>query len=131
MNEQITEHVEYEKGYLKGFHDGRKWQQEDVHENKHMDELITRWSNFVDKHVPDDSPPTEQWKIMQSAWETYNGLPFSEEQWRELVSMNLLDLTDSIIEKKTTIVQALATLEALTQWITTIKGKTPPSKKGS
>ena len=131
MTEQIIEHVEYEKGYLKGFHDGRKWQQEDVHENKHINELISRWNNFVDKHVPDNASPTEQWEIMQSAWETYNGLPFTEEQWRELVSMNLLDLTDSIIEKKATIVQTLATLEALTQWITAIKGKTPPAKKGS
>ena len=131
MNEQITEHIEYEKGYLKGFHDGRKWQQEEVHENKHMDELIDRWHKFVDKHVPDSASPTEQWQIMQSAWETYNGLPFTEEQWRELVSMNLLDLTDSLIGKQLTLTQTLATLEALTQWIITIKGKTPQNQKGS
>ena len=131
MSEQITEHIEYEKGYLKGFHDGRKWQQEEVHENKHMDELIQRWHKFVDKHVPDSASPDEQWQIMQSAWETYNGLPFSEEQWRELVSMNLLDLTDSLIGKQLTLTQTLATLEALTQWIITIKGKTPQNQKGS
>jgi hypothetical protein len=129
MTEQITEHVEYEKGYLKGFHDGRKWQQEDTHDNKHMDELIGRWHKFVDKHVPDTASPSEQWKIMQSAWETYNGLPFTDEQWRELFTMNLLDLADSIMAKKTNIIQSIATLEAITQWITTIKGKTP--QKGS
>ena len=126
MIEQITEHVEYEKGYLKGFHDGRKWKQEETHEDEVTLKVMERWNKYVDKHVDDKAPLDEQYEQIQAAWSIYNGLPFTDKEWRKLINANLHDLAEQIIHRKASFTEAIASLSALSNWISTIqKEKTP------
>ena len=126
MIEHITEHVEYEKGYLKGFHDGRKWKHEETHDDSTTLKVIERWNKFVDDYVDDKAPIAEPYKQMQSAWAVYNGLPFSDVEWRRLVANNLNELADKIIDKDSCHTEVISSLHGLVNWISTIQqGKTP------
>ena len=126
MIEQITEHVEYEKGYLKGLHDGRKWKQQETLEDEVTLKILERWNKFVDDYVDDNAPLDEQYEQIKSAWSVYNGLPFTDKEWRRLINANLHDLAEQIIERKASFEETIASLSALSNWISTIqKEKTP------
>ena len=123
MHPSITESLEYEKGYLKGFHDGRKWTHENTHEPTHMMDMIERWQKFCDNHIEDSDTIEQQWKTMQQAWETYNGLPFDESQWRHLVCSKLMDFAEECLHKQTTMEQSATNLESLLSWMNNVKIK--------
>lgn len=126
MIEQITEHVEYEKGYLKGFHDGRKWKQQETLEDETTLKVLERWNKFVDEHVDDNAPIDDQYQQMQEAWSIYNGLPFTDKEWRKLININLHDLAEQIIDRRASFTDTIASLAALSNWVSTIqKEKTP------
>lgn len=122
MISTIEESVSYERGYLKGFHDGRKWDENDKAMDSHAD-MIDRWNSFCKKHIPDNLPINEQWEKMKSCWSVYEqDCPIEfRGDWKKLAYSSLSSTANKLMSSDMSLEEAIELFHDIKTWLKMIK----------
>lgn len=122
MISTIEESVFYERGYLKGFHDGRKWEENDNEISSHKD-MIDRWNKFCKTHIPDDLPINEQWEKMKACWSVYEqDCPIEfRGDWKKLASSALASTANKLMSAEMSLQDAVELFHDIKSWLKMIK----------
>lgn len=126
MNEQIIESTAYERGYLKGFHDGRKWHK--TEENDHIEiKLIDLWTNFCKNNVDANLSCSEQLQQMKIALEVFakNNIQLKS-CWKTFCANAVQNIANQINEEKLNLIDAMELLQELRNFLRAIYKNTQP-----
>jgi len=130
MNTTIDESVSYERGYLKGFHDGRKWKNDDKPRSKIN--MCKVWNDFCEKHIDTNLPIEEQWQQMKASWSVYmenEPLPLNAD-WKKTIASALSSTASDLKNHELSIISAMEMLHDLRLWVKMIHlGKLPCKPK--
>jgi hypothetical protein len=120
MNQEITESISYEKGYLKGFHDGRKWHE--LEEDKDQEiKLIELWSKFCKENINQNLSCTEQWQQIKLSLEVFaNNNIELKSCWKTFSANAVQHIASNIKSGETNLIDAMELLHDLRNFLRVI-----------
>lgn len=120
MNEQIIESTAYEKGYLKGFHDGRKWHEIEGDKDQEI-KLVELWSKFCKANIDPNLSCTEQWQQIKLALEVFAKDNIELKScWKTFTANAIQHIANNIKSNEVNLIDAMELLHELRNFLRVI-----------